>query len=230
VHRRLPWLLAVPLMAAGPTAAHTASYVIAPVHQTEAGAEAAERAADGLSARTTLVFGLVAAAAAVGAGSRAAAKFGHRRRPGMSPWWFFALPPAAFTCQELAERLLHVESSPFLPGSSPGCCWAAPRAWSWLWATGRGRPARRAGGAAACATNIAAVASSQLKQSGTTRMWSQGMTFAPSPCSPIFHFLPGLVSLPAPKPPRSSAKQAARTPASTPVRGAQDRPQRPLIR
>jgi hypothetical protein len=139
VHRRLPWLLAVPLMAAGSTAAHTASYVIAPVHQTEAGAEAAERAADGLSARTTLVFGLVAvaAAAAVGTGSRAAAKFGHRRRPGMSPWWFFALPPAAFTCQELAERLLHVESSPFSAALEPrffvGLAWQLPfSALAWI--------------------------------------------------------------------------------------------------
>jgi LPXTG-motif cell wall-anchored protein len=117
MRRRLPWLLALPVMAAGSLAAHSLSYLFVSARAAEGGAEASERASTGSASYLLLILGILAATAFVAAGLLLV----RRRRRGVevSPWLFFVLPPLAFALQELAERLLHAEAFPFRAALEP---------------------------------------------------------------------------------------------------------------
>jgi hypothetical protein len=119
MRRRLPWLLALPVMAAGSLAAHSLSYLFLSVRGGHDGREVSERASTGPAAYVVLVLGLLAATALVAAAARLLTA---RRRPRafvLSPWLFFVLPPLAFTSQEVAERLLGAEGFPFQAALEP---------------------------------------------------------------------------------------------------------------
>jgi hypothetical protein len=119
MRRHLPWLLALPVMAAGSLAAHSLSYLFVSVRTAEGGGEASERASTGSAGYLVLFLGILAATASVAVGARLL--LGRRRRRGveLSPWLFFVLPPLAFALQEFAERLLRAESFPFHAALEP---------------------------------------------------------------------------------------------------------------
>ncbi len=121
LRRRLPWLLALPLMAAGSLAAHTVGRAFVPVagspelgHR-EAGELAGlhERASHGLAGHTVLWLGLIVAVISVAFVYSVAVRLGIRRRRGLGSGCFFLLPLVAYSSQEVIERLLHAESFPF---------------------------------------------------------------------------------------------------------------------
>lgn len=110
-NRRLSWLIAVPLMAAGSFAARAATYVCVPPSGGEAGSETAEHLQGGAQGiQWSLVLGLVAALVVVAAVLQTAAMISGRRTRTPSPWTFFWLPPLAFLGQEIAERALRAET------------------------------------------------------------------------------------------------------------------------
>src|SRR5262245_20500147 len=120
MRRRLPWLLAVPLMVAGSVAAHSLTYlVVAARTAPEGDAEASERVSSAHSGYLVLFMGVLAATALVAAAARSPA--GRHRRGGLEPypWMFFLLPPLAFGLQELSERALHAEAFPFHAALEP---------------------------------------------------------------------------------------------------------------
>jgi hypothetical protein len=116
MRRRLPWLLALPVMAAGSLAAHSLSYLFVSARVSESGAEVSERASSGGAGYLVLFVGIFAATTVVAGG---AALLVGRRRSVLSPWLFFILPPLAFALQELSERLLHSEAFPFQAALEP---------------------------------------------------------------------------------------------------------------
>jgi hypothetical protein len=123
MRRRLPWLIALPLMAAGSFAAHALSYVFAGGHVegvTRVDGDvhgASERTSVGLAAHLVLPVGLLVA---LGIGAGTAWLVGRvRRGRGASPWLFFALPPLAFSLQEVIERLVNAEAAPFQAALEP---------------------------------------------------------------------------------------------------------------
>lgn len=94
-NRRLPWLLSLPLMAAGCLGAHSAAYrLVQPTAETDHGylALAPVLLAIGVA------LGIVAALRSVLAG---------HTRAGVPAHLFALLPPLAFTLQEHLERALH---------------------------------------------------------------------------------------------------------------------------
>jgi hypothetical protein len=119
MRRRLPWLIALPVMAAGSLGAHSLSYLLVSARTTPAG-EASERASSGEASYLVLFLGIVAATAIVAACARVLlARAGARRAGSVSPWLFLVLPPLAFASQELAERLLNAEAFPFQAALEP---------------------------------------------------------------------------------------------------------------
>jgi hypothetical protein len=109
--RHLPWLVAVPLMAAGAFAARAATYVCVPSAGGESGNEAAERLRAGApGVQWPLVLGVIAALVVVAALVQLATVWSgrHGRRAAAST--FFWLPPLAFLGQEIGERALHAEA------------------------------------------------------------------------------------------------------------------------
>jgi hypothetical protein len=119
MRRRLPWLVALPVMAAGSLAAHSLSYLFVSARASEHGAELSERASSGDAGYLVLFLGILAATACVAGGGRLL--FGRRCRRGseLSPWLFFVLPPLAFALQEFGERLLRTEAFPFHAALEP---------------------------------------------------------------------------------------------------------------
>src|SRR5438270_11465487 len=114
MRRRLPWLAALPLMAAGSLAAHALAYAVAGRGGGAIDApEGAERSSSGLASHSVLALGVIAALVLV-----AAIAHGRAAR-GVSPWLFLLLPPLAFSFQELFERLLRAESAPFHAALEP---------------------------------------------------------------------------------------------------------------
>jgi hypothetical protein len=110
--RHLPWLLSVPLIVGGSVGAHALGSLLFYGPATEQGADEVTRASGGYAAQLPLVIGVLAALALVGI----VARILRSRNPGtrgVAPLWFIALPPLSFALQELSERLLHAESSPF---------------------------------------------------------------------------------------------------------------------
>jgi hypothetical protein len=117
---RLPWLIAVPVMAAGSISAHSLSYVAVSVRTTEDAGEASERASNAGSNYLVLFIGMFAATAIVAASARMLLARRRGRRAGsVPPWLFFVLPPLAFALQELAERWLNAEAFPFHAALEP---------------------------------------------------------------------------------------------------------------
>lgn len=124
--RRLPWLLALPLMVAGSLAAHAAGYALGPTAHEDAHAEAAElaavpeRASGGFGGHAVLWLGLLAGLLAVVASRALVLRL--RRRDGrrLGAGCFFLLPLLAYSSQELIERLLRAESVPFDAALEPG--------------------------------------------------------------------------------------------------------------
>src|SRR5439155_8804942 len=94
MRRRLPWLVALPLMAAGSLAAHALSFAFVGVRAEGAveGQEGAERARTGLASHSVLGFGILAALVAVAAVLYARARLEGRHWRGASHWLFLALP------------------------------------------------------------------------------------------------------------------------------------------
>jgi hypothetical protein len=122
---RLPWLIAVPLMAAGSFVAHALTYVVAGTRaEGVAGADggiqgASDRTSAGIAAHSVVPVGLLVA---LGIGDGTAWVFGRargKRGAGASPWLFFGLPPLAFSVQELIERLVNAEAAPFHAAFEP---------------------------------------------------------------------------------------------------------------
>jgi hypothetical protein len=116
---RLPWLLALPLMAAGAFAAHspsclTSSSVAEPA---ELG-ELHERTSQGFAGQLVVWLGPLSALLAVALVRRAFASLGRESR-GVSASSFFFLPLLAYSSQELIERVLHAESFPFEAAVEP---------------------------------------------------------------------------------------------------------------
>jgi hypothetical protein len=120
MRRRLPWLIALPLMAAGSIGAHSLSYLILSARAAEGPSEASERASSGGPSYLVLFLGVLTSTAIVAACARLLLARTRGRRAGrVSPWLFFVLPPLAFASQELAERLLNAEAFPFQAALEP---------------------------------------------------------------------------------------------------------------
>lgn len=115
--RRLPWLLALPLMAAGSIAAHAVGYVLAPPRGAdgEVGELAGvhERGSGGYAGQAVLWLGLIAALIVVVGLRVSVSRLRGRESRGLAAGGFFLLPLLAYSAQELSERLLNAESSPF---------------------------------------------------------------------------------------------------------------------
>jgi hypothetical protein len=118
MRRRLPWVFAMPLMAAGALGAHAAAAWLATTRPPEAGREVAERASAGVAADSVVVIGLVLALL-LGGASVIVDRRRRRSARGVSVGVFFWLPPLAFALQEVAERLLRAEAAPFSAVSEP---------------------------------------------------------------------------------------------------------------
>jgi hypothetical protein len=119
MRRRLPWLLAVQLMAAGSLAAHSLTYLVASARARESVAEVSERTTSGHVTYLVLPLGIVAATALVAVAARLLLGRRCRRGVDLSPWLFFVLPPLAFALQEFSERLLRAEAVPFQAALEP---------------------------------------------------------------------------------------------------------------
>jgi len=119
MRRRLPWLLALPVMAAGSLAAHSLSYLFVSARAAENGAEMSERTSSGDASYLVLFLGILAATGVVAAIARLLLGRRCRRGVELSPWLFFILPPLAFAAQEFAERLLRAEVFPFHAALEP---------------------------------------------------------------------------------------------------------------
>jgi hypothetical protein len=117
--RRLPWLLALPLMVAGSVAAHLVGYAVVPAtpeHATGEGGELGgfhERASQGVAGHTVLLLGLAASLIGVVCIRALLARVRGRESRRLGAGCFFLLPLIAYSSQELLERLLHAESFPF---------------------------------------------------------------------------------------------------------------------
>jgi len=122
---RLPWLVALPLMAGGSLVAHALSYVFLGARvEGGSGADgdiqgAAGRASSGVAGHSVLPLGLIGALAVAAGIAWLVGRARGKRRRGASPWLFFALPPLAFSLQELVERLLNAEAAPFQAALEP---------------------------------------------------------------------------------------------------------------
>jgi len=117
MRRRLPWLCALPVMAAGSFAAHSLTYALVSVRGAEGAGEASERSSAGTAGNLVLLLGMLSALAVVAAALSLLRR--RNRLVGASPWLFFLLPPLAFASQELAERVLHAEAFPFQAALEP---------------------------------------------------------------------------------------------------------------
>ena len=125
LRRRLPWLLALPLMVGGSIAAHVIGYVVAPA-TAEAGhsevrelAALHERSSTGYAGHAVLPLGLVAALIALVGVRRLVSRLRGRDSRGLGAGCFFLLPLLAYSSQELIERLLHAEGFPFHAALEP---------------------------------------------------------------------------------------------------------------
>lgn len=117
--RRLPWVVALPVMAVGSLGAHLLGSVLVAARADGSGREASERAGAGTASYLVLFLGLLVATAIVAAVARLLLARRRRRSLELSPWLFFVLPPLAFASQEFAERQLRAEAFPFHAALEP---------------------------------------------------------------------------------------------------------------
>lgn len=118
LRRRLPWLLALPLMVAGSIAAHAVGSASSPGRGGTHGETGElggvhERANGGFGGHAVLWLGLIAAVVSVVALRAFLARARVRESRGVGAGCFFLLPLLAYSSQELIERLLHAEGFPF---------------------------------------------------------------------------------------------------------------------
>lgn len=117
--RRLPWLLALPLMGAGSVAAHLAGYAVVPANASHATGEGGElggfheRASQGVAGHTVLLLGLATSLIGVACIRTLLARVRGRESRRLGAGCFFLLPLIAYSSQELLERILRAESFPF---------------------------------------------------------------------------------------------------------------------
>jgi hypothetical protein len=117
--QRLPWLLAVPLMAMGSIAAHVIGYAGAPgtgEHGHDEARELAalhERSSEGSAGHVVLPLGLVAALLLVVGIRLVVSRLRGGDSRGLGAGSFFLLPLLAYSSQELIERLVNAEGFPF---------------------------------------------------------------------------------------------------------------------
>ncbi len=119
MHRRLPWIIALPLMVAGSVGAHVLARIFMGAHVSEGSKETAERASTGVAGHTVMLIGIVAALTFVACVIRLISIIRRRAGSGTSPGLFFVLPPLAFVLQEIVERLFHAEAAPFQSAFEP---------------------------------------------------------------------------------------------------------------
>jgi hypothetical protein len=119
MRRRLPWIIAVPLMAAGSIGAHVVARIVTGAHVSEGSRETTERASTGVAGHAVMLIGIVAALTFVVLVMRLISIIGRRTGSGTPPWLFFVLPPLAFAMQEVCERLLNAEAAPFHAAFEP---------------------------------------------------------------------------------------------------------------
>ncbi len=110
--RRLPWLLAVPLIVGGSVSAHALGKVLFAAGASEHGADEVARVSGGYAAQLPIVVGILASLALIWIAARLL-RANRSVRSGIAPLWFLLLPPQSFALQEFAERMLHAESAPF---------------------------------------------------------------------------------------------------------------------
>jgi hypothetical protein len=119
LRRRLPWLLAVPLMATGSIAAHVIGYAVAPGTEEHGHDEARElaalheRSSEGYAGHAVLPLGLVAALLGVLGIRLIVSRLSGRDSRGLDAGCCFLLPLFAYSSQELIERMVNAESFPF---------------------------------------------------------------------------------------------------------------------
>ena|SRR5438105_3368936 len=118
LRRRLPWLLALPLMVAGSIAAHAVGSASSPGRAGTHGETGElggvhERASGGFAGHAVLWLGLLVAVVSVVALRAFLSRARVRESRGVGAGCFFLLPLIAFGSQELIERLLHAEGFPF---------------------------------------------------------------------------------------------------------------------
>jgi hypothetical protein len=109
MNRRLPWLLMLPLMAAGCLAAHSVAYRL--VEPTSAESAHGYLALAPLVLAVGIAFGIAAAVRSALAG---------RLGAGGPAYLFALLPPLAFTLQEHLERAFQPAASTFETALEPG--------------------------------------------------------------------------------------------------------------
>jgi hypothetical protein len=122
---QLPWLVALPLMVLGSLGAHLLSAGVSGARAESAGEgehgadELALRAGAGFPSHAVQALGIVAALLCIAGLAWLIAAARDRPRRGASPLLFFALPPLAFSLQELFERVLSAEAAPFHAALEP---------------------------------------------------------------------------------------------------------------
>jgi hypothetical protein len=111
MRRRIPLLVAVPLMAAGTFAARALSFVCVPQGSRESGNETAERLHAGAQGVLWApLIGIVTALLVVSLVAHCVSLVVQRTGRTLSASAFFWLPPLAFLGQEITERFLHTEA------------------------------------------------------------------------------------------------------------------------
>jgi hypothetical protein len=109
--RRLPWLVAVPLIVGGSFSAHGLSYrIVAP--DTGARAQLLEQTGHGYLDHAPLAIAILLALLVAGLGLRAARTLRGGISAPLSAWLFFSMPLVGFALQEHLERLFHDGSFP----------------------------------------------------------------------------------------------------------------------
>jgi hypothetical protein len=119
MRRRLPWIIALPLMAAGSAGAHVVARIVTGAQVSEGSKETAQRASTGLAGHTVMLIGIVAALTLVACVMRLISIIGRRTGSGTPAGLFFVLPPLAFVVQEVCERVLNAEAAPFQAAFEP---------------------------------------------------------------------------------------------------------------
>ena len=119
MRRRLPWLLVLPLMAAGSLGAHATAALLTSAPAVEHGRELVERSSAGTAADSVVAGGIAGALVILAGGSWLVSLIRGRPRRGASHRLFFWMPPLAFSVQELLERVLRAEAAPFNAAFEP---------------------------------------------------------------------------------------------------------------
>lgn len=112
---RSPWLLALPLMAAGSLAAHVASYRLA-IPNAHTRARDLQDSGHAYLEQLPLLTALIGAPALVGLGFAIFGVANGRGRPRLAAWPFALLPPLCFGMQEHFERFMHSGAFPWDAG------------------------------------------------------------------------------------------------------------------